>query len=169
MQITILAIGNKMPAWVDANCDEYIRRMPKDLSLKLIELPAQKRSKNQSIDAIRRKETEQLLAAVPDKNYVVVLDERGESVSTALLAKKLNGWQLNSRDVCLLIGGPDGIDFSVFADSKVTGSKSVRSQSPEWRWSLSPLTFPHPLVRVIVTEQLYRAWSVSEGHPYHRE
>lgn len=169
MQITIIAIGNKMPAWVDANCDEYFRRMPKDWSLKLIELPAQKRGKNQSIDAVRRKETEQLLAAVPDKNYLVVLDERGQSISTALLAKKLNAWQLDGRDICLLIGGPDGIDFSVFVDLKTAGSKSGKTQRPEWRWSLSPLTFPHPLVRVIVAEQLYRAWSVSTGHPYHRE
>ena len=164
MQISIIAIGNKMPAWVNANCDEYFRRMPKDLSMKLIELPSQKRGKNQSIDVIRRKETEQLLAAVPDKNNIVVLDERGQSVSTCLLAKKLHNWQLDGRDVCLIIGGPDGIDFSVFADSKV-----VKSLGSEWRWSLSKLTFPHSLVRVIVVEQLYRAWSVSTGHPYHRE
>ena len=164
MQITIVAIGNKMPAWVNTNCDEYFRRMPKDFSLKLIELPAQKRSKNQSIDAIRRKETERLLAAVPDRNNIVVLDERGQSISTRLLAKKLDGWQLDGRDICLLIGGPDGIDFSVFAEGK-----TAKSLGSEWRWSLSPLTFPHPLVRVIVAEQLYRAWSVSTGHPYHRE
>ena len=164
MQISIIAIGNKMPAWVNANCDEYFRRMPKDLSLKLIELPAQKRSKNQSIDAIRRKETEQLLAAVPDRNNIVVLDERGQSISTRLLAKKLHDWQLDGRDVCLLIGGPDGIDFSVFAEGEIG-----KSMGAEWRWSLSTLTFPHPLVRVIVAEQLYRAWSVSAGHPYHRE
>jgi len=164
MQISIIAIGNKMPAWVNANCHEYFRRMPKDISLKLIELPAQKRGKNQSIDAIRRKETEQLLAAVPDRNNIVVLDERGQSISTRSLAKKFYDWQLDGRDVCLLIGGPDGIDFSVFAEGGIG-----KSLGAEWRWSLSMLTFPHPLVRVIVAEQLYRAWSVSAGHPYHRE
>ena len=164
MQISIIAIGNKMPAWVNANCYEYFRRMPKDLSLKLIEVPAQKRSKKQSIDAIRRKETQQLLAAVPERNNIVVLDERGQSISTRLLAKKINDWQLDGRDVCLIVGGPDGIDFSVLAQGRLGNYLGY-----EWRWSLSSLTFPHPLVRVIVAEQLYRAWCVSTGHPYHSE
>ena len=88
----------------------------------------------------------------------------GQSISTRLLAKKLYDWQLDGRDICLLIGGPDGIDFSVFAEGEIS-----QSMGSEWRWSLSKLTFPHPLVRVIVAEQLYRAWSVSAGHPYHRE
>ena len=167
MQISIIAIGNKMPAWVVDNCADYFRRMPSELSVVLIEVAAEKRSKNQSVEAIRRRETQRLLQAVPVANTIVALDERGQSVSTDGLAKKLDHWQMDGRDVSFLIGGPDGLDFSVAALEKPNSTKT--RHWPDWRWSLSNLTFTHPMVRVILAEQLYRAWSISVGHPYHRD
>lgn len=167
MQISIIAIGNKMPAWVVENCADYFRRMPSELSVVLVEVAAEKRSKNQSVDAIRRRETQRLLQAVPVANTIVALDERGQSLTTERLAKKMDHWQMDGRDISFLIGGPDGLDFSVAALEKPNSTKT--RPWPDLRWSLSDLTFTHPMVRVILAEQLYRAWSVSVGHPYHRD
>lgn len=167
MQINIIAIGNKMPAWVVDNCTDYLRRMPAEWSVSLIEVAAEKRRKNQSIEATRRRETHRLLEAVPAANRIIALDERGKSVTTSGLSKKMDHWQMEGRDVSFLIGGPDGLDFSVELLEKSNSAKT--RQWPDWRWSLSELTFTHPMVRVILAEQLYRAWSISVGHPYHRD
>ena len=167
MQISIIAIGNKMPAWVVDNCADYFRRMPAEWSVVLVEVAAEKRCKNQSVDAIRRRETQRLLQAVPVANTIVALDERGQSFTTNNLAKKMDHWQMDGRDISFLIGGPDGLDFSVAALEKPNSTKT--RHWPDLRWSLSDLTFTHPMVRVILAEQLYRAWSVSVGHPYHRD
>lgn len=156
-----------MPAWVVDNCADYSRRMPAELAVSIIEVPAEKRSKNQSIEITRRRETQRLLQAVPAANYIIALDERGQTLSTEKLSKKMQQWQMDGRDISFLIGGPDGLDFSV--SNKVSGSKSAPAHWPDSKLSLSSLTFPHPLVRVVLTEQLYRAWSISIGHPYHRE
>ena len=142
MKITIYAVGTKMPAWIKQGFDEYCRRFPKDLSLHLHEIPAGKRGKNADIARILAKEGEQTLAAKP--------------LTTPQLAKTLEKWQLDGRDVALLIGGPEGLAPSCI-------------EASEQKWSLSPLTLPHPLVRVIVAESLYRAWSINNNHPYHRE
>ena len=167
MQISIVAIGSKRPAWVLENCASYCRRMPAELAVNIIEVPAEKRSKNQSIEITRRRETQRLLEAVPAANYIIALDEHGQTLSTEKLSKKMQQWQMDGRDISFLIGGPDGLDFSV--SNKVSGSKTAPAHWPDSKLSLSSLTFPHPLVRVVLTEQLYRAWSISIGHPYHRE
>lgn len=174
MQINIVAIGNKMPRWVVDTCDDYFKRMPAECSVKLIEVAAEKRSKNQSVDIVRQRETARLLQAIPAANYIVALDEHGVSANTAALAKRLQSWQMDGRDISFLIGGPDGLDFSVpfpvkNAVKNGPGKSAQKNTWPDWRLALSPLTFPHPLVRVIMAEQLYRAWSMSVGHPYHRE
>lgn len=158
-----------MPAWVTDNCADYLRRMPSELKVVMLEVPAEKRSKNQSIEIIRRRETQRLLQAIPPGDTIVALDEHGQSATTTLLAKKLEQWQMDGRDVSFLIGGPDGLDFSVSRTDKPSLAKSKAAHWPDWRMSLSALTFPHPIVRVILAEQLYRAWSLSIGHPYHRE
>ena len=160
MQISIVAAGNKMPVWVDDVCNDYLQRMPAEFQIRVIEVSAEKRSKNQSMQAARRRETERLLAAVPANDYLIALDEHGRSLTTDQLANQFIQWQQHAKNLCFMIGGADGFDFSV--------QRKGHKNWPDWRWSLSSLTYPHPLVRVILAEQLYRAWSVTIGHPYHR-
>ena len=155
MRITIVAVGTKMPAWVEQGTTDYIRRMPPEFSLKLVEVPVAKRGKNADINRARRAEGEHMLAAIPDSDTVIALDVDGRSWSTEQLAQNLQTWQMQGCDYSLLVGGPDGLDERVLA----------RAQQ---RWSLSALTLPHPLVRIILAEQLYRAYSILINHPYHR-
>lgn len=156
MKLTLIAVGTKMPAWVQQGYDEYARRFPRDLPLELIEIPAGKRGKNADIKRILEIEGEKMLSAVPRGNKVVTLEVTGENWSSPQLASKLTEWQHDGRDVCLLVGGPEGLAPSCIAAS-------------EAKWSLSALTLPHPLVRVVLAESLYRAWSICTNHPYHRE
>ncbi|WP_026960692.1 MULTISPECIES: 23S rRNA (pseudouridine(1915)-N(3))-methyltransferase RlmH [Aliagarivorans] len=156
MKIQLLAVGTKMPGWVEQGYQEYARRFPKDMSLELVEIAAGKRGKNADIKRILDKEGEATLAAIPKGNRIVTLEVTGKPWTTPQLAKQLDGWKMDGRDVSLLIGGPEGLAPSCI-------------QASEQRWSLSPLTLPHPLVRVIVAESLYRAWSITANHPYHRE
>ena len=145
-----------MPAWVMDAYGEYAGRLPGECSLMLKEIPAQRRGKKADLSRIAREEAERMLAAVPDGCLVVALDETGRSFSTPEAARQLDQWMHSGRDVALLVGGPEGLTDAVRARADLV-------------WSLSPLTFPHPLVRVIVAEQIYRAWSLLRGHPYHRE
>lgn len=144
-----------MPSWVNEGWTEYARRMPPELPLELAEIPLGRRGKNPDIDRLRRDEGAALLAAVPERDHVVALDGRGTAWSTEKLAARLAHWMGAGQDVSLLVGGPDGLAPECLA---AAGE----------RWSLGPLTFPHPLVRVILAEALYRAWTVTRGHPYHR-
>lgn len=157
MKITLITIGTKVPDWVNAGTEEYLKRflsMP-DFSLTLQEITAKKRGKKASIDSIVALESQALLAAVP-KNYVpVALDVGGRQFSSEQLATKLQKFHDSGDNLALIIGGPEGFDQSV--------RQNVRE-----RWSLSNLTLPHPLVRVIVTETLYRSVSILHNHPYHR-
>jgi 23S rRNA (pseudouridine1915-N3)-methyltransferase len=155
VNVYLIAVGHKMPGWVQAGYREYAKRLPPECTLRLVEVPAGRRGKNSDITRIVRAEGDRLLAAVPRGARVVALDVRGRAWSTAALAERLTGWLGEGRDLALLVGGPDGLDPGCLAAS-------------DERWSLSPLTFPHPLVRVILAEQLYRAWSVVRQHPYHR-
>lgn len=155
MRILLLAVGQKMPAWVAAGYAEYAARLPRECSLELVEIAAGKRARHADVARILRDEGERLLAALPRSARLVALDLRGRQDSTEELAARLGAWQRDGRDVALAIGGPEGLDPAVAARAEET-------------WSLSRLTFPHPLVRVIVAEALYRAWSLSVGHPYHR-
>ncbi len=156
MRLTLYAVGNKMPAWVIQGFNEYCRRFPRDMSFHLVEIPPGKRGKNADIARILEKEGELLLNAIPKGSRIVTLEVEGKPWTTPQLAQQLERWQLDSRDVALLIGGPEGL-----APSCIKAS--------EQKWSLSPLTLPHPMVRIVVAESLYRAWSINNNHPYHRE
>ncbi|KAA6187269.1 23S rRNA (pseudouridine(1915)-N(3))-methyltransferase RlmH [Thiohalocapsa marina] len=159
MRIRLLSVGRRMPGWVADGYAEYARRMPPECALELVEIEPGQRGRGRlgaaELDRLRRDEGERLLKAVPNGALVVALDVRGRPWSTEQLAQQLDGWLGSGRDPALLVGGADGLAESCLARA-------------EQRWSLSPLTFPHPLVRVILAEQLYRAWSILSGHPYHR-
>jgi 23S rRNA (pseudouridine1915-N3)-methyltransferase len=153
--LRILAIGSKMPAWVEAGFHEYAKRFTSSCSLELFEIPAEKRTKNTDIPRIIERESEKLLAAVKPNHHVIALDVKGHAWNTEQLAAELKHWQTDGRHVDLLIGGPDGLSEACL-------------RKAHGKWSLSPLTLPHPLVRIILAEQLYRAWSLLQNHPYHR-
>jgi 23S rRNA (pseudouridine1915-N3)-methyltransferase len=155
MRIHLVAVGERMPAWVDAGYGEYAKRLPQECSLKLVEIAPGKRTKNSDIPRIKAQEGERILAAIPKGALVVALEVKGRPWSTEDLSRQMGEWLRGGRDVALLVGGPDGLD------------DSCRSRA-DLQWSLSPLTLPHPLVRVVLAEQVYRAWTLLKGHPYHR-
>jgi len=155
MKIHLLAIGQRMPAWVSAGYEEYAKRLPRECSLLLHELPMAPRNKNSVVEKLIAQEGESLLAAIPSQSHVVTLEVDGALWSTEILAKRLQIWLTSGQSVSLLVGGPDGL------------APACREKAAE-RWSLSALTLPHPLVRIVVAEQLYRAWTLLSGHPYHR-
>lgn len=155
MKIQLIAVGTKMPDWVTAGFNEYQRRFPKEVALELVEIPAGKRGKNADIARILQKEGELTMAAA-GKSRIVTLDIPGKPWTTEQLAQQLEIWKQDGRDVALLIGGPEGLSPEC-------------KEAAEQSWSLSPLTLPHPLVRIVVAESLYRAWSITTNHPYHRE
>ena len=155
MKIQLLAVGQKMPAWVDAGYNEYAQRMPTEVRVELKEIVAGKRGKNADIARLVHEEGQRLQAAIPKSAHIVALDVKGKSFSTEQLAVRLGEWMQSGQDVALLVGGPEGL------------STACRDLAHE-HWSLSTLTFPHPLVRILIAEQLYRAWTVLKNHPYHR-
>lgn len=155
MKINLIAVGKKMPFWVDVGFKEYAKRMPPELSLNLIEVAASKHTKSLNTKQIIEREGKQILAVIPVNNYVVALDVCGESFSTERLAEQLQSWRESARDISLLIGGPEGLSVECL-------------NRADFKWSLSKLTFPHPLVRVIIAEQFYRAFTILSQHPYHR-
>ncbi len=144
-----------MPAWVNDGVSEYTKRLPRDLVVEFHELPLAARSKNADIKRIIQKESDAMLAAVHDQDYVIALEVNGQSWSTEKLAANLENWQMNGRNVVLMIGGPDGL------------GEACRQRANQL-WSLSALTLPHPIVRIVLAEQLYRAWTLTQNHPYHR-
>lgn len=154
MKINILAIGTKMPAWVETGCDEYRKRLPRDF-VSLKELPLARRSKSTSLANVIESETQTLLSAVPTSNRVLALDKSGQSWSTEKLANNIGQWQLQGQSIAMLIGGPDGLTRECVKQADMV-------------WSLSALTLPHPIVRIVLYEQLYRAWSYLNNHPYHK-
>lgn len=156
MKLHILAIGQKMPAWIISGYAEYAKRMPKETSLHLIELKPEKRSSGKTVEQIKSLERNRILSSIPDNAEVWALDERGEQLTTLGVAEHLRNSLGTGRDICFIIGGADGLHD----DIKSRGDKI---------FSLSRLTLPHGLVRVLLAEQLYRAWSVTRNHPYHRE
>lgn len=156
MNIHLIAVGTRMPTWVQDGFSEYAKRLPHECSLKLIEIEASKRQKNAAISDLKKREAEKILSAIPSQSLVIALDVKGNSWSTEQLANNIQHWMNEYKNIALLIGGPDGLDDSCLS----------RAQQ---KWSLSALTFPHPLVRIIIAEQIYRAHSLLKGHPYHRE
>lgn len=156
MRIHLIAIGQRMPAWVRDGYAEYATRLPPEAELRLIEIPAEKRTRKANLSRIAESEAERLRMATPAKARVIALDGRGRLLDTPALAGRMAQWMQDGRDVALWVGGPEGL------------TDRARKEA-EFLWSLSPLTFPHPLVRVIVAEQLYRAFSIMRNHPYHRD
>ena len=155
MKIQLLAVGQKMPAWVESGYQEYAQRMPPEVRVELKEVAAGKRGKNADVARILHEEGQRLQAAIARSAHIVALDVKGKAYSTEQLAVRMGEWMQSGQDVALLVGGPEGL------------SVECRDLAHE-HWSLSALTFPHPLVRIIVAEQLYRAWTVLKNHPYHR-
>ncbi len=155
MKLTLLAVGQKMPQWVSDGYQEYARRLPRDCSLNLIEIAPAKRGKTSQPQQWMQEESKRILSHIDTSDHVVALDVVGKSWNTPELADNLATWQQQGSDVSLLIGGPDGLDPACL-------------KRANQRWSLSPLTLPHPLVRVLLAEQLYRAWTILQNHPYHR-
>lgn len=156
MQLKVAAVGQRMPGWVNDAWHGYAHRFPRSIRLELVEVPAPRRGKNADIERIRTVEGEGLMAATCGDMNRIALEEAGKRWSTRDLADKLEQWMAGGRDVAFLIGGPDGLSANCL-------------ESAHEHWSLGPLTLPHPLCRVIVGEQLYRAWSIVNNHPYHRE
>ena len=156
MHIHLIAVGQKMPDWVKTGYDEYAKRLPQNFSLKLVEIAPGHRSKSADPKRAIEEESNKILSAIPNGAHVIALDEHGKQWRTQQLANQMRDWMQEGRDIALLVGGPDGL------------SKQCK-QKAQQLWSLSSLTLPHPLVRVFLAEQLYRAWSVTQGHPYHRE
>lgn len=155
MRIQLLAVGTKMPGWVDAGFEEYRKRLPADCELTLREIALARRGKGIDLARAIEKEGEAMLAPISSDTHVVALDVAGKPWSTEQLAQKFAFWQQHFRNVALLVGGPDGL------------AAAARARAAE-AWSLSALTLPHPLVRIVIAEQLYRAWSINNNHPYHR-
>jgi len=156
MRFSVVAIGQRMPEWVARGWGEYAKRFPRGLELELKELPLGHRSRSSKAESLRATETASLLASVPASNALIALDVGGQQWTTLELAEQMKLWMQQGRDVSFLIGGPDGLDQACL-------------KRADARWSLGKLTLPHMLVRVILAEQLYRAWSITQNHPYHRE
>ena len=155
MKIRLLSVTHKCPAWIQAGYEDYAKRLPASCALELIEIPAEKRTANADLKRITEREGEKMLAAIKPNHHVIALDVKGKSWSTEELSQQLANWQQDGRHIDLLVGGPEGLAPACLAKANE-------------KWSLSPLTFPHILVRLIVAEQIYRAWSMLQGHPYHR-
>lgn len=159
MKLRIISVGHKMPAWVQTACDEYIKRMPRECVVSIMEVKPEKRAAGNSTQNIQRLEAKRILE-LAGADYLIALDERGQQPTTLMLAERFKSWLDGTatlgRDIALVIGGADGLDASI-------------KERADWQWSLSNLTMPHAFVRVMLCEQLYRAMSVIQNHPYHRE
>lgn len=155
MHIHLIAVGQKMPAWVDQACADFLKRLPRELQFNTTEVPLLKRGKNPDIQRIVRDESKKVLEAIPAGCRLVALDVKGSRISTEKLATTLDNWMQQGQDIAIVIGGPDGLSDELL-------------QRADPALSLSDMTFPHPLVRIIIVEQLYRAWSILNHHPYHR-
>lgn len=156
MRITLLAVGTRMPGWVAGGVETYRKRMPPHIQVDVIEIPSGHRSARGSVAVARQKEATALRKHASRCDVVVALDETGQAWSSTTLAEQMRGWLDGGAHVALLIGGPDGLTDACRREAHAI-------------WSLSRLTLPHGLVRVVLAEQLYRAWTILQGHPYHRE
>lgn len=156
MRLRMLCAGQRMPGWVSEGMDSYCQRMPREMPVELTEIPLAKRpGRNPDIARAVAAEGRQMLSGVRPSDHVIALEVTGRPWSTEQLAEKMKDWQMQGQDLAFLVGGPDGL------------SAECRRRA-DAQWSLSPLTLPHPLVRILLAEQLYRAWTVINNHPYHR-
>jgi len=156
MRLHLIAVGKRMPAWITTGFTDFNRRLPPELQLRLSEITPARRGKTITTKQALAAEAKDISNALPRGATVIILDVSGTQHSSAKLAKLLSGWLHQGRDVAFVVGGADGLD----ADIK---------RRADMLWSLSPLTLPHAFVRVIMAEQIYRAWTIMQGHPYHRE
>jgi 23S rRNA (pseudouridine1915-N3)-methyltransferase len=156
MRLGIITVGSKMPDWVERGVNEYSKRLPREVGLSWREIPLARRGKDANAEQLREREGELILKAIPNGDRVIALDVRGKSWTTEQLADQMRDWQMSGENFSLLIGGPDGLS-------------SACLKRADRRWSLSDLTLPHPLVRIVLAEQLYRAWTITVNHPYHRD
>lgn len=155
MRLLIVAVGQRVPDWAQVAWDDYAKRFPFEIKVELKAVKTEPRS-SKSLETLYAAERARIEAAIPKGCRIVALDERGTTLTTMALAGKLKDWQLSGDDVALVIGGPDGLDPAF-------------KQAAHERIRLSDLTLPHAMVRVLLIEQLYRAWSINANHPYHRE
>ncbi|HJV72620.1 MAG TPA: 23S rRNA (pseudouridine(1915)-N(3))-methyltransferase RlmH [Noviherbaspirillum sp.] len=155
MQLIIAAVGHKMPAWIDEGFGEYAKRMPPECRIHLKEIKPVERSGSKTAETVMALERAKIEAAIPKGARIIALDERGKDLTTMQLSQLLSQWQQDGRDVTFVVGGADGLD----AGFKASADMLVR---------ISSLTLPHGMVRVLLAEQLYRAWSITQNHPYHR-
>jgi len=156
MQITIVTVGIRLPGWINQGVSEYQKRMPPELRVNLSEIVPTKRNKSAGTEKILKQEAERISVAIAKGSHLIVLDERGKTQTTTALAKNMRSWMQDGKNICFVIGGADGIH------------ETLKQQANE-SWSLSDFTLPHGLARVLLTEQLYRAWTVIKNHPYHRQ
>jgi len=156
LKIKVLAIGNRLPAWVSSGIEEYAKRLPTDIHLEWSQFRLQSKFSSKTAAIAREKQGEKFLAAIPVASTVIALDEGGDAWSSKELANTVSNWILDKKYICMLIGGPDGLSPKCL-------------ERADQIWSLAPITLPHSLVRIILVEQLYRACSINRGHPYHRE
>jgi 23S rRNA (pseudouridine1915-N3)-methyltransferase len=156
MHIRLLAVGDKQPSWVDTAFQTYAERLPHQWKFRLDTIPIAHRSKSNKASGAKEAEGAKVLGNIRPDDFVVLLDERGKALSSRELGEHLTDWQSAGRDLCFLIGGPDGVSDDCAARAN-------------FRWSLSRMTLPHGLARVMFAEQLYRAWTLTQGHPYHRD
>ena len=156
MKLRLVALGNRLPDWMNAGFAEYAKRMPRELPLELVEIKPEPRTMGKTVEAMMAAEAKRIDAALPARCRRIALDERGEALDTQALAKRLGQWQDGGDDIAFLIGGPDGLDPAL-------------KQGAHEKLRLSALTLPHGLARVVLAEALYRAHSLRCGHPYHRD
>jgi 23S rRNA (pseudouridine1915-N3)-methyltransferase len=155
MKLLVVAVGTRMPGWVQTAWQDFAKRMPRDCALELHEIKADARTQGRTVAQMMHAEAQRIEAALPAAAHRVILDEHGRDLTTLELAQRLKDWRASGHDVALIVGGPDGLD----PELKRTARETLR---------LSSLTLPHPMVRILLAEQLYRAWSILSGHPYHR-
>ncbi len=154
MKLKIISVGHKMPNWVSTACEEYTKRMPRELPVEIIEIKPDKRADGKKNPAVQAAEAQRILKAA-NKDYLIACDEHGKVKTTVQLAAMMQSWQTMGRDVSIVVGGADGLDPALI-------------KRADFCWSLSALTMPHAFVRVLLTEQLYRAYTVTQNHPYHK-
>lgn len=155
MRLTIVAVGQKVPDWAQTAYDDYAKRFPPELKVELKAVKTEPRA-SKTLENLLAAERQRIEGVIPKGTRIIALDERGTAVTTVALSARLTGWQLGGDDVAIVIGGPDGLDPAF-------------KQAAHERLRLSDLTLPHAMVRVLLIEQLYRAWSITVNHPYHRE
>ncbi|MBU2864922.1 23S rRNA (pseudouridine(1915)-N(3))-methyltransferase RlmH [Reinekea forsetii] len=155
MKVRVLAVGPKMPKWVEEGAGDYLKRMPRDIAIEFVPLNLGARGKSASMSKAIAQEGDAMLAQIKPDDHVVALDLSGKDWSTEQLSEQLQQWREQAKTLVLLIGGPDGLDPRCLARANQ-------------KWCLSKLTLPHPLVRVLLSEQMYRAWSITQNHPYHK-